>query len=40
MHIIAAKAVCFGEALSDDFKTYQHQIILNARSQRVLSRAA
>ena len=30
MHIIAAKAVCFGEALQDDFKVYQHQIVLNA----------
>ncbi len=31
-HIIAAKAVCFGEALKDDFKAYQHQIILNAKA--------
>ena len=30
MHIIAAKAVCFGEDLSADFKAYQHQIVLNA----------
>jgi glycine hydroxymethyltransferase len=30
MHIIAAKAVCFGEALRDDFKTYQKQIVKNA----------
>ena len=30
MHIIAAKAVCFKEDLSDEFKAYQHQIILNA----------
>ena len=30
MHIIAAKAVCFKEALSDDFKAYQHQTVLNA----------
>ncbi len=30
MHIIAAKAVCFGEALKDDFKTYQKQIVKNA----------
>ncbi|GAB3044871.1 serine hydroxymethyltransferase [Virgibacillus ainsalahensis] len=30
MHIIAAKAVCFKEALSDDFKTYAKQIIKNA----------
>ncbi|MBQ4270129.1 MAG: serine hydroxymethyltransferase [Clostridia bacterium] len=30
MHIIAAKAVAFKEALSPEFKAYQHQIILNA----------
>ena len=30
MHTIAAKAVCFGEALRPEFKTYQHQIRLNA----------
>ena len=32
MHIIAAKAVCFGEALSEDFKAYQKQIVLNAKA--------
>ncbi len=32
MHVIAAKAVCFGEALTDSFKAYQHQIILNAQA--------
>ena len=31
-HVIAGKAVCFKEALSDEFKTYQHQIVLNARA--------
>ncbi len=31
MHIIAAKAVCFKEAMSDDFKTYQQQVVKNAR---------
>ena len=31
MHIIAAKAVAFGEALTDEFKEYQKQIILNAK---------
>jgi len=31
MHIIAAKAVAFGEALQEDFKTYQQQIIKNAK---------
>lgn len=30
MHIIAAKAVCFKEALSDEFKAYQHQVVKNA----------
>ena len=30
VHIIAAKAVAFGEALRDDFKTYQQQIVKNA----------
>ncbi len=31
-HIIAAKAVCFGEALKPEFKEYQHQIVLNAKA--------
>jgi glycine hydroxymethyltransferase len=31
MHVIAAKAVCFKEAMSDEFKTYQHQVVKNAR---------
>ena len=31
-HVIAGKAVCFGEALKEDFRTYQHQIILNAKA--------
>lgn len=30
MHIIAAKAVAFGEALTDEFKAYQTQIVKNA----------
>ena len=30
MHIIAGKAICFGEALKPEFKEYQHQVILNA----------
>ena len=30
MHIIAAKAVSFGEALTDEFKAYQNQIVKNA----------
>ena len=29
-HIIAAKAVCFGEALKPEFKAYQEQIVKNA----------
>ncbi|HEY2866256.1 MAG TPA: serine hydroxymethyltransferase [Pyrinomonadaceae bacterium] len=32
VHIIAAKAVSFGEALRDDFKTYQKQIVSNAKA--------
>ena len=32
MHIIAAKAVAFGEALSDEFKAYQQQIVKNAQA--------
>ena len=31
MHIIAAKAVAFGEALTDEFKAYQEQIVKNAK---------
>lgn len=31
MHVIAAKAVCFKEALQDDFKAYQKQIVKNAK---------
>ena len=36
MHVIAAKAVAFGEALTDEFKAYQQQIVKNAK---VLSEA-
>ena len=32
MHVIAGKAVCFKEALSDEFKAYQKQIINNAQA--------
>ena len=39
MHVIAAKAVCFGEALTDEFKQYQHQIILNAKAPENALRA-
>ena len=39
MHIIAAKAVAFGEALKPEFKTYQEQILKNAKamSEKFLS---
>ncbi|WP_411350628.1 serine hydroxymethyltransferase [Moraxella lincolnii] len=32
MHVIAAKAVCFKEALQDDFKAYQRQVVQNAKA--------
>jgi glycine hydroxymethyltransferase len=32
MHVIAAKAVAFKEALQPEFKTYQHQVVVNARA--------
>ncbi|WP_413189943.1 serine hydroxymethyltransferase [Psychrobacter sp. AT9] len=32
MHVIAAKAVCFKEALEDNFKTYQQQVVKNAQA--------
>lgn len=32
MHIIAAKAVCFGEALKPEFKEYQHKVRTNAQA--------
>ena len=32
MHIIAAKAVCLKEALSDEFKAYQTQVVKNAKA--------
>ena len=31
MHVIAAKAVCFGEALKPEFTAYQHQVARNAK---------
>ena len=31
-HVIAGKAVCFGEALKPEFKAYQHQVVLNAKA--------
>ncbi|WP_111655675.1 serine hydroxymethyltransferase [Isoalcanivorax indicus] len=32
MHVIAAKAVCFKEAMGEDFKTYQQQVVRNAQA--------
>lgn len=32
MHIVAAKAVCFGEALRPEFRHYQQQVVRNART--------
>ncbi len=34
-HIIAAKAVAFGEALTDEFKAYQEQIVKNAKALEI-----
>ncbi len=40
MHIIAAKAVMLGEAMTDEFKSYQKQIVLNSKAlcQKLLER--
>jgi len=32
MHVIAAKAICFKEAMSEEYKTYQYQVVENARA--------
>ena len=32
MHVIAAKAICFGEALKPEFKAYQEQVVKNAKA--------
>ena len=32
MHVIAAKAVCFKEALQPEFKEYQQQVVKNAKA--------
>jgi len=32
MHIVAAKAIAFKEALTPEFKEYQHQVVLNAKA--------
>ncbi|MFT6212540.1 MAG: glycine hydroxymethyltransferase [Alphaproteobacteria bacterium] len=40
MHVIAAKAIAFGEALQPEFKTYQEQVVKNAKvmAQRLIER--
>jgi glycine hydroxymethyltransferase len=40
MHVIAAKAVCFGLAMKDDFRAYQRQVVANAKrlAARLLER--
>lgn len=40
MHVIAAKAICFKEALQPDFKTYQAQVAANAQilAQRLIEK--
>jgi len=35
MHVIAGKAVAFGEALRPEFKAYQEQVVKNAQARRV-----
>lgn len=32
MHVIAAKAICFRDAMTEDFRTYAAQIVVNARA--------
>ena len=39
MHVIAAKAVAFGEALQPQFKTYAAQVIKNAKAMEEVFRA-
>ncbi|MFN7054691.1 serine hydroxymethyltransferase [Hyphomonas sp.] len=40
MHVIAAKAVAFGEALTPDFRDYAAQVVANARAMAAACRAA
>jgi glycine hydroxymethyltransferase len=40
MHVIAAKAVAFGEALMPDFRAYARQVVANARAMAAACRAA
>ena len=36
MHVIAAKAICFKEAMGDEFKAYQKQVVINAKAMSVV----
>ena len=40
MHVIAAKAVAFGEALTDDFRSYASQVVKNARAMSDAAKAS
>ena len=40
MHVIAAKAVAFGEALTDDFRSYAAQVVKNARAMSEAAKAS
>ncbi|MEO9971793.1 MAG: serine hydroxymethyltransferase [Hyphomonadaceae bacterium] len=40
MHVIAGKAVAFGEALSDDYKAYTAQVIRNAQAMAAAAKAS
>jgi glycine hydroxymethyltransferase len=40
MHVIAAKAVAFGEALTDDFKAYAQQVVVNAKAMATVIKKA
>jgi glycine hydroxymethyltransferase len=39
MHVIAAKAVCFHEALQPGFREYQRQVVVNAKALAAGSRS-
>ena len=39
MHVIAGKAVCFGEALRPEFKAYQQNVVTNARVHVIAAKA-
>ena len=39
MHVIAAKAICLKEAMSDEFKTYQKHVVQNARAMVAIFKA-